>query len=172
MTFVIGVAVLWGGNSAAQGSHDLVVNGGGRLVGEKYVILNSALGQPAIGSFGGSLQHRAGIGYGLELSLPSIAFATPSLPLRTCLGQNHPNPFNPETYIRYSLRKPGSVGLRVYDVDGRLIKGLVEEDLPAGEYTVRWDGTDEGGSPVASGIYFCRLEAGDSRDVRKMVLLK
>ena len=171
MTFVIGVAVLWGGSPGAQMSQGLVANGGGRLVGENYVILGSALGQPAIGSFSGSFRHQAVSGYVIQRTA-SIPFAPTGSPVESALEQNSPNPFNPETYIHYAIREQGAVRLQVYDVDGRLTKTLVEQKLPAGEYTAHWDGTDTGGNSVASGIYFYRLEVGDFRDTKKMVLLK
>ncbi|MFQ6103253.1 MAG: T9SS type A sorting domain-containing protein [Candidatus Glassbacteria bacterium] len=99
-----------------------------------------------------------------------------SLPMAFSLNQNYPNPFNPQTSISYSV--PGSDGdlvdvtLKVYSIRGRLVKKLVDEKKESGGYTVVWDGRDETGREVSSGIYFYRLEAGDRIAVRKMVILK
>ena len=94
------------------------------------------------------------------------------LPAATFLAQNWPNPFNPSTTIAFGLRERGSVSLRIYDAAGRLVKVLVEGAMPAGEYEAVWNGTDAGGRPVASGMYFYRLSAGDFTETRKMVLLR
>ncbi len=90
----------------------------------------------------------------------------------TDLGQNHPNPFNPRTRINFSLAKPGRATLQVFDVSGRLVKTLLQGDLPAGDQSVLWDGTTSGGYPVATGVYFYRLETDDTVMSRRMMLLK
>ena len=88
------------------------------------------------------------------------------------LYQNVPNPFNPVTTIRYSVGGTGRVELGVYDVGGRLVTRLVNATQPAGIYNVSWDGRDERGSQVSSGVYFYRLRTPGSAQTRKMVLLK
>ncbi|HXV13986.1 MAG TPA: T9SS type A sorting domain-containing protein, partial [Candidatus Krumholzibacteria bacterium] len=95
-------------------------------------------------------------------------------PMRaTRLEQNYPNPFNPATTIAFSLAEHGRVRVDVFTVSGQRVKTLVDEERGAGSYTdVRWDGTDAGGRPAASGVYFYRLVAGDFSQTRKMVLLK
>jgi len=95
-----------------------------------------------------------------------------SRPLGYRLSQNHPNPFNPETTIRYQLAETGVVRLSLYNVSGQLIRTLVDGAYPAGTYTATWDGTDDAGQAVASGVYLCRMVAGDYRAVRKMVLVR
>ncbi len=75
------------------------------------------------------------------------------------LEQNYPNPFNPETSVRYTLPFDGKVSLVVYDVSGRLINTLESGNRTAGEHVVRWDGRDDNGQPITSGVYFYRLEA-------------
>ena len=88
--------------------------------------------------------------------------------------QNSPNPFNPKTEIRFRLDAVGSAptALKVYDTTGRLVRNLVDDSLSAGEYRVFWDGADEHGQPVSSGVYFYRLTSGDEVETRKMILLK
>ncbi|HNW60911.1 MAG TPA: VIT domain-containing protein [bacterium] len=79
-------------------------------------------------------------------------------PAAFTLHQNYPNPFNPATTIRYDLLGAGSVTVRVYDLQGRLVRVLFSGARGAGSYMVSWDGTDLKGIPVAAGIYICRME--------------
>lgn len=94
------------------------------------------------------------------------------VPALSYLEQNYPNPFNPQTTIRFGLKADGFVSLRIYDAAGRIVRVLVEEERAARHYEEAWDGCDGSGSPVASGVYFYRLIAGDFRGSRKMVLLR
>ncbi len=101
--------------------------------------------------------------------------AGPNLPRAFSLMQNAPNPFNPSTTISYSLPKdtePVRVKLTVYDIRGRTVSVLADRVQDGGDYTVNWDGTDEAGRQVASGVYFYRLRAGSFTATRKMVMLK
>jgi len=84
---------------------------------------------------------------------------------------NHPNPFNATTSISFSLPEPGSVTLSLYNITGHLVK---EFSFPAaaGDHSVIWDGTDNQGNQIASGVYFYRLKAGDITETRKMLLLR
>ncbi|MDP4197614.1 MAG: GxGYxYP family putative glycoside hydrolase [Bacteroidota bacterium] len=88
------------------------------------------------------------------------------------LEQNFPNPFNPVTMIRYNLNESSNVKLDVFDLLGRHVRSLVNAELQKGNYSVRWDGLDDMGQKVQSGIYFYRLSAGQMTETRKMVLLK
>jgi flagellar hook assembly protein FlgD len=89
------------------------------------------------------------------------------------LDQNFPNPFNPLTTISYELARAVPVKLCVYDVAGRLVRGLRDGGVEqAGRHCVEWDGRDDRGLRVASGVYIYRLEAGDLVTTRRMVLLK
>ncbi|HEX6790463.1 MAG TPA: FlgD immunoglobulin-like domain containing protein [Candidatus Krumholzibacteria bacterium] len=92
--------------------------------------------------------------------------------LELALYQNVPNPFNPQTSIRYDLPDPAHTRLSIFDVGGRLVRVLVEENRPAGAHVVTWAGRDDAGNPVSSGVYFYVLEAGKQRLTRKLVLLK
>jgi hypothetical protein len=95
-----------------------------------------------------------------------------TIPTEYALDQNYPNPFNPETNISFSVPLGGQVNLVVYDVLGRQVKTLMSGNIPAGKYSVRWNGQDNNGSPVSSGIYFYRLEADTYTISRKMILMK
>jgi hypothetical protein len=97
---------------------------------------------------------------------------TPAAVQITRLHQNIPNPFNPATSIRFDLKERGFVSLRVYDASGRLIRVLASGERAAGRYVEAWDGRDEAGRNVASGVYFCRLEAGTFTSAKKMLLLR
>lgn len=88
------------------------------------------------------------------------------------LGQNVPNPFNPATEIRFSLPRGGDVRLAVYDPRGSLVRVLAEAVYPAGSHVVRWRGRNQSGRPVASGVYFYRLEAAGQVRTKKLILLK
>ncbi len=88
------------------------------------------------------------------------------------LSQNHPNPFNPTTRISYEIRSRVHVSLSVYDVQGRTIKTLVNEVKSPGQFTAQWDGTNNNGSRVSTGVYFYRLNAGSFVQTKKMVMLK
>jgi len=95
-----------------------------------------------------------------------------AVPARYVLELARPNPFNPMTEVVYGLPEAACVTLGVYDVSGRLVRVLAEGEMPAGYHRVRWDGRDEAGRQVASGVYFCRVQAGSFSDATKMVLLK
>jgi hypothetical protein len=95
---------------------------------------------------------------------------TPAVPL--ALHQNYPNPFNPVTVITFNAPAIGRAVLKIYDVKGALVRTLLDDFVAAGEITVRWDGKDEGGSRVNSGVYFYELRVGNERMSRKMVLLR
>jgi len=97
---------------------------------------------------------------------------TPGLELSFDLAQNHPNPFNPQTKVSFTLERAGLASLQVFDTRGRLVRTLVHEGLAAGQHEVDWRGDDQLGRPVASGVYFYRLESGDQRASRRMLLVK
>ena len=107
-------------------------------------------------------------------SLPTDVEETRSteVPSAFSLSQNHPNPFNPETTITYDIAETGTVRLSVYALTGQLVRTLIDGERPAGSYSLTWDGTDDAGRDVASGVYVCRMEAGDYRAVRKLVLVQ
>jgi flagellar hook assembly protein FlgD len=88
------------------------------------------------------------------------------------LYQNHPNPFNPSTVIRYYLPERGHVVLDVYDTSGRRVVRLVDGERDKGMHHADWSGADARGIPVASGVYFYRLSAGKETISRKMILMR
>lgn len=108
----------------------------------------------------------------LSLSPDIISGVSDGLPQVTRLVGNYPNPFNPETRIVFETQRPGPVVITVHDVRGHRISELVREDLPAGHHQISWDGRDTQGRSVASGLYFCRMKAGDTQELMKMMLVK
>lgn len=95
------------------------------------------------------------------------------LPGRFALHANVPNPFNPVTSVAYDVPAGGGdVHISIYDVAGRFVRELVHEHRPAGVFSVQWNGDDDRGQRVASGVYFYRMRAGGFAETRKMVLLK
>jgi len=91
---------------------------------------------------------------------------------RTQLEQNAPNPFNPTTTIRMRLSSPAHAHLELFDVSGRLIRTLVDRPMTAGIHQIRWNGLDNQGREVASGVYFYRLKAGVFEQSRRMIVLR
>ena len=94
------------------------------------------------------------------------------IPKEYSLHQNYPNPFNPTTTLRYELPKPGKVEIRIFDLQGRLVNQLVSEYQEVGKYSVVWNGCDNNGVPVPSGIYFYQLNTGSYSKTRKAILMK
>jgi hypothetical protein len=95
-----------------------------------------------------------------------------STPTEFALLQNFPNPFNPETTIKYNLAEGADVRLRIYNIVGQVVRTLVAERQSAGRYQVRWEGTDDRGMTVSSGIYFYQISTGKFQDVKRLMLLK
>ena len=107
----------------------------------------------------------------LEGQASDLAVA-PSRPVSFALHANVPNPFNPETSIGFELGQAGWVQLEIFDALGQKVQTLVAESLPAGTHQVLWGGYDASGQPVSSGVYFYRLQAGEHRQMRRMLLVK
>lgn len=93
-------------------------------------------------------------------------------PVAFALSQNYPNPFNPETVIEYALPKDCQVQIAIYNLLGQKIRTLIEQYQTKGQKKVLWDGKDNQGNELTSGIYFYRLQAGDFSQTKKMVLLR
>jgi hypothetical protein len=88
------------------------------------------------------------------------------------LAQNYPNPFNAGTIIQWGLEASGQVDLVIFDILGRRVRKLVDAELPAGFHTINWDGADDEGAAMASGVYIYRLNMGTQTAVRRMVLIR
>lgn len=88
------------------------------------------------------------------------------------LLQNYPNPFNPTTTIEYELPKSGMVDVKIYDINGRLIRTMLNEHQEMGTHQIKWDSKNDAGTTVASGVYFYQIRFDNSVLSRKMLLLK
>jgi hypothetical protein len=93
-------------------------------------------------------------------------------PLTTSLKQNVPNPFNPDTVINFTLKTRDRVLIEIYNVKGKRIDTLIDDELPAGIHNVVWEGTDARGSSMPSGVYFYRMKTTDHLEIRKMIMIK
>jgi len=96
----------------------------------------------------------------------------PTVPTTFELEQNYPNPFNPTATIQYALPKAVQVELKVFNILGQAVKTLVNQEQAAGYYQVVWDGKDQTGQPVSTGIYLYQIKAGDFVETKKMQLIK
>lgn len=165
-----------GDRSAADGSYSVRVMGGGyRFVMEPPAGLGLRPDTVTVSSVTSDMSIDFVLDPQVATSVnpPTAAQAGASM----TLAQNVPNPFNPQTVIGFRVPSADAasstpVRLRVYGADGRLLRTLVNERLPAGEHEARWDGNDDGGRPVPSGVYLYRLETEGGAESRKMVLLK
>ena len=97
---------------------------------------------------------------------------TSGIPSDFVLDQNYPNPFNPSTTIQFGVPRPSQVRLEIYDLRGRRVKTLVDQEVNAGYYKVLWDGRNEFGQKVSTGLYFFKLQTPDRLLQRKMILSK
>ena len=117
--------------------------------------------------------------YTVESEVGEFVFENTSLstdneltPLSFRLHQNHPNPFNPVTTLRYDIPKYAFVNITIYDMMGRVVKTLVNGSQTAGYRTTQWNATNNIGQPVSAGLYLYTIQAGKFRQTKKMVLLK
>ena len=103
---------------------------------------------------------------------PAMANLSGLVPETYALYQNYPNPFNPETTIRYALPREEQVTLQIFNIRGQVVKTLMDEPVEAGYHSLVWDGRNEAGRAVGSGIYFVQLQAGSYQQTRKLALIK
>jgi hypothetical protein len=188
--------VLVAGEFGKIGENDTDVNGDGIVNIQDLVLVAGAFGEGAAAPF--ALRHNLkGVVSRVEVqkwltqaqqlnrtdptSLQGIAVLEQLLaaltPKETTLLPNYPNPFNPETWIPYQLAKPAEVTLTIYDINGRVVRDLDLGHQRAGIYQTQtraayWDGRNAVGEPVASGVYFYSLKAGDFTATRKMLIRK
>jgi hypothetical protein len=157
---------------------DAVASAGGGESANGEVRLSDTVGLCAIGvSTTPTIRETAGFWFG-PFADPTAIHEDPSsvLPVATRLHQNHPNPFRPTTRIAIDIA--GQSGravpthLGIFDVGGRLVRTLVKGELTPGSYEFIWEGRDARFHPVASGVYFGRLSAGETTQVKRLVLMK
>lgn len=108
----------------------------------------------------------------ITLNVDYVNSPEQTIPMKTSLSANYPNPFNPETKIAFSLHESSKTNLTIYNVKGEKVKVLVNDYLPAADYDYTWDGKDSNNKKVSSGIYFYKLESNRYHATKKMVLMK
>jgi hypothetical protein len=126
-------------------------------------------GNKWIGTYSGGL---AVFKEGGIVSVQEIQNSSSGIPKKFALGQNYPNPFNPVTMIRFEIPKASEVKITVYNILGERVKTLVSGYFPAGSSSVQWNGTNEAGIRVCSGIYVYQMIAGNTVITRRMILIK
>jgi M6 family metalloprotease-like protein len=152
----IASSVEWIGHGKLSGDIDLT----GLLPGTYDVVIINPDGQEGVLADGFIVTGATGIN-------------SPGIPGKFALYQNYPNPFNPMTTIPFDLKEQSHVTLRIYEVTGRLVKTLIDGQLPADHYEVKWNGVNDAGEAVSSGIYFYKIKAGSNfAAAKKMVILK
>lgn len=132
------------------------------IIPEKRIYVYNTSGEPM------EIIHQWNYDYSGLVAAEEIA----QIPESFTLQQNYPNPFNPTTTISYILPERSEVRLVIHDVMGREITTLLSGGQPAGSYSVKWNGTDDLGHPVSTGVYFCRLQAGEDSQTIKMVFVE
>jgi hypothetical protein len=151
-----------------------------RATGDNALLLLQAAGTPDAQRFryeDASVLPGTRYRYQLAMTDADGEFLSPIVELTTAaltteLRQNQPNPFNPETAISFTLEKSARASVQIYAADGARVRTLLDEARGAGTHRVTWNGRDDNGQPVSSGIYFYRLTADKFSATRKMVLLK
>jgi hypothetical protein len=177
---ILGVIILLVAGSipvlAVQIKRDVMDGGGAMWLTTTSYKLSSSLGQSITGAQGGAtMKLYTGFWNPWVVTMSPVEqeqddFA--SLPKEYDLRQNYPNPFNPTTVIEYALPKPSPVKIQIYNILGQRVRNLVDERQEPGYKLINWDGKDDHGNEVSSGIYFYRIVAGDFVKCKKMTLLK
>jgi hypothetical protein len=135
--------------------------------------MGSTLGQPSAIGASSDQNRRACLGFWYGGRLATLTDADlPPIESYDRLLQNYPNPFNPSTTFRFSLSSEAFATLTIYNVKGEVVRVLVSDVMEEGTHTVTWDGKNQRGSAVSSGVYFYKLKSDRFEAVRKMVLLR
>jgi hypothetical protein len=135
------------------------------------VRIRPVLSDLALGKVRGALMHEYGVDESRAPQGEAFASQVASSSYEFSV-QAHPNPFNPSANIQFSLPEEGLVSLKIYNLQGQLVRELLHEQREAGVHTVTWDGKNDRGSISASGIYFLRIESGKQTKVIRMTLVR
>lgn len=172
---VICVLLVTACQAVATAGYELVpwtpVSGGGASSGGNHGLTGS-MGQPMAGNLAGGPYSLVGGFWPAAPAEVSFVDQAGELPVNPLLGSPFPNPFNPVTNIHFALAEPGMASLLIFDPRGRLVRRLVQGEMPAGRHLAVWDGTNDQGGHCSSGIFFVRFEAADVVSTRKVTLLK
>ena len=147
---------------------------GGGISSVPPISVYSTAGQSLVGAMSGEnvdLQ----IGFGSFVYAPGMQTGVedlPEIPVSFSLSQNYPNPFNPSTTIRFDIPRRAGVTLVLYDILGQRVATLVDQEKGPGRYEAVWNGRNDAGQNVSSGVYIYRLKADDRVQSRKLMLVK
>jgi len=153
-----------------MGWYNIAGGGGTYSTGGAYQV-GGSIGQPDAGTLSGGAY---GLRGGFFVTLPNGLVDVPAdelVPRDFVFRAANPNPFSASTSLAFDLPRPGSVALAVFSVDGRRVRGLLDEERGAGRHVVLWDGRDDGGRIAAPGVYLVRLKAGSFVASRRLVHL-
>jgi hypothetical protein len=120
----------------------------------------------------GTLNLQTGASYRLTVRTNITAVEDVNIPDEFTLSQNYPNPFNPVTNIRYGIPEASHVKVQIFNVQGQLVRTLLSAEQPAGYHTIQWNGRNDFGNQLGSGVYFYRVQAGKEQMIKKMLLVK
>ncbi|UCE24136.1 MAG: T9SS type A sorting domain-containing protein [Candidatus Zixiibacteriota bacterium] len=137
----------------------------------QYVLIKMAVAQ-GDGRLNSITKLREVLNADIDVKIPGPKDELTASTDKLAIKQVYPNPFNPSATIRYALPERAHVKVDIYNILGQRVARLVDQTQPAGLHSVVWDGTDESGNAASTGVYFCRVMAGDKQENRKMVLLK
>ena len=112
------------------------------------------------------------VGYQDTTNCEQVSIIDETLPITYNLYNAYPNPFNPITMLRYDLPEDGLVNITIYDMMGRIVSNLVSSQQNAGYKSIQWNATNNIGQPVSAGVYLYKIQAGEFRQTKKMILLK
>jgi len=135
----------------------------------QYLLLNIAIEPSVTSSF---IESEMEIDYVRVYEASMLSTQTQTVPVYFNVFQNFPNPFNPITTLKYDLPEDSFVEITIYDMLGNVVNNLVNRNQRRGYKSVQWNATNDQGQPVSTGVYLYRIEAGDYRQTKKMILLK
>jgi hypothetical protein len=161
--------------SANQIPRQVLDGGGAMWISTTSYKLSSSLGQSITGSQSATNRLYTGFWNPWVVTMSPVEEVegdVSQLPKEFDLSQNYPNPFNPTTVIEYALPKASQVKIQIYNILGQKVRNLVDEQQEAGYKTIYWDGKDDHGKEISSGVYFYRIVARDFVKCKKMTLLK
>ena len=170
LSLFVGLSLIW---AAGEKIYWWSINSGGEIYSSSPSYeLYGTMGQPLAGeAISNSYRNYAGFA-NPSLNPSDVEEKETTIPSEFSVSQNYPNPFNPQTVIEYSLPIDCHVNIIVYNVLGQSVRRLKNEWEQAGRKSVVWDGKDQKGEEVGTGIYFYKIRAGDFVKTKKMVLLK
>jgi hypothetical protein len=151
------------------------IDGGGGMSSAGSYVLSGTTGQPDAGTLSGGTYVLAGgfwFGGGAPSSVPETPGAPAGAIIETRIDPVNPNPCHGAMSVSFSLASPQVIRAEIFDVRGEHVRTILDRPLPTGRYRAGWDGTDDRGAPVASGMYLVRFTLGNEQKVQKLVVVR